>query len=311
MVALRKNVSLAPLTTFHIGGVARYYTEVSSAIEIAEVFEYAEKHDLSLYVLGGGSNVLFSDKGFPGIVMRIVDGGIQITHQKVTASAGVALFEVVQKTKDAELEGIARLAGIPGSFGGAVRGNAGAFGMEIGDVIVSVKALDRHTGMVREYRKEECQFGYRTSLFKKNPDLVILSAELKLLPSEKDMLEQVIKETIASREAKHPQDAQCAGSFFMNPVVQDEKLLQEFEKDTGAPSKNGKLPAGWLIDHVGLRGKKIGGAMVSMKHPNYLLNTGTATAEDMVTLASLIKTKVRDELGVRLQEEVQYVGFGA
>ncbi len=309
MFALRENISLAPFTTFRIGGVARYYAEVSSAIEIAEVFEYAEKHGLPLYVLGGGSNVLFSDKGFPGIVMRIVDGGIQVTHQKVTASAGVPLFDVVRKAQDAELEGIEKLAGIPGSFGGAVRGNAGAFGTEIGDVIVSVKALDRHTGMVREYRQAECEFSYRSSLFKKNPDLVILSAELKLLPSEGGMLARVIKETVAAREAKHPQDAQCAGSFFMNPVVKDKKLLEEFEKDNGVPAREGKLPAGWLIDHVGLRGKKIGGAMVSMKHPNYLLNTGTATAEDIVTLASLIKMRVRDELRVQLKEEVQYVGF--
>lgn len=309
MITLRENVCLAPFTTFKIGGNARYYIEVTGAIEIAEVFEYAEKHHLPLYVLGGGSNVLFSDQGFPGVVMHIIDGGIQVAGEKITAGAGVSLFDVVWKAKDAELEGIEKLAGIPGSFGGAVRGNAGAFGTEIGDLIVSVKALDRHTGMVREYRQSECEFSYRNSLFKKNADLVILSAELKLLSSEKGMIERVIKETVATREAKHPQDAKCAGSFFMNPLVKDEKLLKEFEKDNGEPSKNGRLPAGWLIDHVGLRGKKIGGAMVSMKHPNYLLNTGTATAEDIVTLASLVKMRVRDELRVQLREEVQYVGF--
>ncbi len=309
MIALQENIPLAPFTTFRIGGSARYYAEVSGAIEIAEILEYAEQHKLPLYVLGGGSNVLFSDKGFPGIVVHVVDGGLHVSGEKITAGAGVSLFDVVWKAKDAELEGIEKLAGIPGSFGGAVRGNAGAFGTEIGDVIVSVKTLDRHTGMVREYRQEECEFGYRTSLFKKNPQFVILSAEMKLLSGEKGMLERVIKETVAAREAKHPQDAKCAGSFFMNPEVKDEHLLQEFEKDTGMPSKGGKLPAGWLIDHVGLRGKRIGGAMVSERHPNYLLNTGTATAEDIVTLASLVKTKVRDELRIRLQEEVQYVGF--
>ncbi|MBP9698204.1 MAG: UDP-N-acetylmuramate dehydrogenase [Candidatus Moranbacteria bacterium] len=309
MIALQENIPLAPFTTFRIGGPARYYAEVSGAIEIAEILEYAEEHELPLYVLGGGSNVLFSEKGFPGIVVHVVDGGLHVSGEKITAGAGVSLFDVVWKAKDAELEGIEKLAGIPGSFGGAVRGNAGAFGTEIGDVIVSVKTLDRHTGMVREYRQTECEFGYRTSLFKKNPQFVILSAEMKLLSGEKGMLERVIKETVAAREAKHPQDAKCAGSFFMNPEVKDEHLLQEFEKDTGMPSKGGKLPAGWLIDHVGLRGKRIGGAMVSERHPNYLLNTGSATAEDIVTLASLVKTKVRDELRVRLQEEVQYVGF--
>jgi UDP-N-acetylmuramate dehydrogenase len=213
MVTLRENVPLAPLTTFRIGGMARYYAEVSVAIEIAEIFEYAEQHKLPLYVLGGGSNILFSDTGFPGIVVHLIDGGIHIAGERMTAGAGVSLFDVVWKAKDAELEGIEKLAGIPGSFGGAVRGNAGAFGTEIGDVIVSVKTLDRHTGMVREYRQEECQFGYRTSIFKKRPELVILSAEMKLLCGEKGMLERVIKETTAAREAKHPQDAKCAGSF--------------------------------------------------------------------------------------------------
>lgn len=310
MIALRENVSLAPLTTFKVGGKARYYCEAAGAIELSEAFDYAEKHHLKLYVLGGGSNVLFADEGFPGIVVRIIGGGITVSGERISAGAGMTLFDVVWAAKHAELQGIERLAGIPGSFGGAVRGNAGAFGTEIGQYIVSVKALERHSGMVREYTQAECQFSYRNSLFKQQPKLVILSAEMKLVPGgDKAELERIIKETVATREKKHPQDAKCAGSFFMNPVVTDEHLLKEFEKDTGTPSKDGKLPAGWLIDHVGLRGKKIGGAMVSEKHPNYLLNIGEATAKDIVTLASLIKTRVRDELGVRLQEEVQYVGF--
>lgn len=310
MFTLREHVPLAPLTTFKVGGEARYYAEASGALELSEAYDYAEKHKLPLYVLGGGSNVLFSDQGFPGIVVRIVDGGIRVDADRITAGAGVSLFSVVWAAKDAELAGIEKLAGIPGSFGGAVRGNAGAFGTEIGNLITAIKALDRHTGMVQEYHQSECQFSYRNSLFKKKPSLVILSAEMRLVSGEnKGELERIIKETVAAREARHPQDAKCAGSFFMNPMVKDENLLQEFEKDTGNKSKDGKLPAGWLIDHVGLRGKKIGGAQVSPHHPNYLLNTGTATAEDIVTLASLVKTKVRDELKVKLQEEVQYVGF--
>lgn len=306
---LRENVPLAPLTTFHVGGEARYYAVASGALELAEVFEYAEKNRLPFYVLGGGSNVLFSDKGFPGIIIHIGGGGVSVSGDKLTASAGVPLFEVVLAARDASLRGIEKLAGIPGSFGGAVRGNAGAFGTEIGDVVTSVKTLDRVSGMVAEYTREECQFRYRNSLFKEHPNLVVLSAEIKLVPDTEGGLARIIQDTMALRESKHPQDAKCAGSFFMNPLVRDEHLLTEFEKDTGKASKDGKLPAGWLIDHVGLRGKKVGGAQVSPFHPNYLLNTGAATALDVITLASLIKTKVRDELRVRLQEEVQYVGF--
>ncbi|MBP7060494.1 MAG: UDP-N-acetylmuramate dehydrogenase [Candidatus Moranbacteria bacterium] len=309
MITLRENVPLAPLTTFRVGGQARYYAEASGAIELSETFDYAEKHHLPLYVLGGGSNVLFSDQGFSGIVVRVVDGGIKVTGDRMSVGAGMSLLTVVTTAKDAALQGIEKLAGIPGSFGGAVRGNAGAFGTEIGDVVISVKALDRHTGMVHEYDRAACDFSYRKSIFKTNPTLVVLSAELKLTAGDQSLLERIMRETMATREAKHPQNAKCAGSFFMNPSVRDEHLLQEFEKDTGQASRNSKVPAGWLIDHVGLRGKRIGGAEVSQKHPNYLLNTGTATAADIVTLASLIKTRVRDELRVKLQEEVQYVGF--
>jgi len=307
----KQNVLLAPYTTFKIGGPAKFFADACSAIELAEAFEFAEDKKLPIYVLGGGSNVIFSDKGFPGLVVRILDGGIKINGKKILAGGGMSLLDVVRSAAAASLKGIENLAGIPGSFGGAIRGNAGAFGTEIGDVVSVVKVLERKTGLVKEYGKDECGFGYRMSIFKMNPDFVILSAELQLATGERESLERIITETMAKREAKHPQDAKCAGSFFMNPFITDERLLQEFEKDTGMPSKDGKLPAGWLIDHVGLRGKKIGGAMVSEKHPNYLLNTGNATAEDVMTLASLIKTRVRDQLRVKLQEEVQYVGFGS
>lgn len=309
MFALRENVPLAPLTTFKVGGKARYYSEASCAIELSEAFDYAEKHKIPLCIIGGGSNLLISDKGFPGMVIRIVHGGIRVSGERLEVGAGMRLFDVVLAAEGASLKGIEKLAGIPGSFGGAVRGNAGAFGTEIGEFVLSVKALDRHTGMVHEYTHDQCEFSYRTSIFKKNSSLVVLSAELRLSPGDMGELKKTRIETMATRESKHPQDAKCAGSFFMNPTVKDERLLQEFQKDTGNSSKDGKLPAGWLIDHVGLRGKRIGGAQVSPHHPNYLINTGDATAEDIVTLASLIKTKVRDELRIRLQEEVQFVGF--
>lgn len=309
MIALRENVSLSTLSTFRIGGPARYYIEASGALELAEALDYIEKQQLPFFVLGGGSNVLFSDKGFPGVVVHIVDGGIRIVHQKITVGAGILLFDVVRAAAEAGLAGMEKMAGIPGSFGGAVRGNAGAFGSEIGKLISSVKALDLHTGMVKEFKQADCAFAYRNSLFKQNPQLVVVSADIGLVPGERHELERIMKETVATREAKHPQNTKCAGSFFMNPTVNDKRLHEEFKKDTGNLSKDGKLPAGWLIDHVGLRGKKIGGAMVSTHHPNYLLNTGTATAKDIITLASLIKTRVRDELNVRLEEEVQFVGF--
>lgn len=309
MLHIRKNVLLAPFTTFHIGGKADYFVETSGALELAEAFEYAQTHHLLVRVLGGGSNVIFPDAGFRGLIVRILDGGTRISGQRVSCGAGIKLFDIVRETVAAGLAGIERLAGIPGSFGGAIRGNAGAFGTEIGDVIVSVKVFIQETGMIKEYKQADCRFAYRTSVFKDNPNLIILSAEMRFAEGDRVALEKIIQETIVKREAKHPQDAKCAGSFFINPVVKDEKLREEFEKDTGMRVRDETLPAGWLIDFVGLRGKKIGGAMISDQHPNYLVNTGTATAEDVMMLASLVKTRVRDELGIRLRAEVQFVGF--
>ncbi len=309
MFTLQRNVNLAPLSTFQIGGKASYFTRVTGALELASAIEYGEKNNIPIFIFSGGSNVLFSDKGFSGLVIQIIDGGIKIVQKRISCGAGVKLLDVVTMACENGLAGIEKIAGIPGSLGGAIRGNAGAFGTEIGNVVHSVKAYAKDTGMLKEYTRAMCEFGYRTSIFKKNSNLIIISAELILQNGEKEALQKIASDTIDLRESKHSQKAKCAGSFFMNPVVSDPHLFAEFEKDTGNISKDEKLPAGWLIDHVGLRGKQIGGAMVSKQHPNYLVNTGTATSEDVVMLASLIKTRVRDELGIRLREEVQYVGI--
>ncbi len=308
----RSNIPLSSHTTFGVGGPAKLYAEVSDASELSLGCERAVVDHLPVFVFSGGSNVLFSDRGFPGLVMRLTDGGFRILGDgRVSAGAGRPLDEVIRSCVEVGLTGMERLAGIPGSVGGAVRGNAGAFGIETADFVVSVKTFHRKSGMVKEYRKDACDFGYRTSRFKKNPDLIILSAEFRF-DGNGDMSESaaVIRETLRKRESGHPQSVRCAGSFFMNPVVSDERLREEFRRDTGKEPKDDRLPAGWLIDQVGLRGKTVGGAKVSEIHPNYIVNTGAATAEDILTLASVVKQKVRNGLGVQLQEEVQLIGFG-
>lgn len=309
MLTFQSEIALAPFTTFGIGGPAEYFVQVATLPELVEALEYAEKNQLPIFVFSGGSNLLIADKGIRGVVIRLDNKSARVHDQKVLADAGAELLTVVQLASEHGLAGMERLAGIPGSLGGAIRGNAGAFGMEIGQVIQRVKFYDREEEKIKEFSQSECQFAYRTSYFKTHPGCVILSAELLLKPGVKHELQTINVDTIATREAKHPQSARCAGSFFMNPLVKDQSLHDEFFRDTGTPSKDGKLPAGWLIDHVGLRGKKIGGAQVSPKHPNYLINTGLATAEDVIMLASIIKQRVRTELDVLLREEVQYVGF--
>ncbi|NTW45500.1 MAG: UDP-N-acetylmuramate dehydrogenase [Candidatus Moranbacteria bacterium] len=308
----RSNVPLAHYTTFRIGGPAKLYAEVSDASELSLGYERAAKDHLPVYVFSGGSNILFSDEGFPGLILRLTDGGFRILDAGlVSVGAGRKLNELVTECCKSGLSGLERLAGIPGSVGGAIRGNAGAFGADTGSVVASVKALDTRTGMVREYQREECVFGYRESLFKRHPELVVLSAEFRLgTGADPKALLWKAESVRREREEKHSQDAFSAGSFFMNPVVLDERLREEFRRDSGKEPKDERLPAGWIIDQVGLRGRIIGHAKVSEQHPNYIVNTGGATAAEVLTLVSIVKQKVRDELDIQLQAEVQLVGFG-
>lgn len=308
----KENESLAHYSTFRIGGPAKLFVEVATVADLVEAFERAEKEHLPIFVFSGGSNILFSDRGFPGVVARIGIGGLQVRPDgTVSVGAGEKLSDLVAACCAAGLSGIERLSGVPGSVGGAVRGNAGAFGAEFGNVVTRVKTFHRRTGEIREIDREECRFGYRTSGFKEDPDLVVLSAELALSSGhDSEELCGVADDIREKRENRHPQDIFSAGSFFMNPVVTDEDLREEFARDAGKPPKDERLPAGWLIDQVGLRGRTIGHAKISEIHPNYVLNTGGATAEEVLMLVSIVKQKVRDELNVQLREEVQLVGFG-
>lgn len=309
MLMIQRDIPLAQFSTFKIGGSADFFVSITTAAELIEALEYAATNELKTFVFSGGSNLLIADQGFRGLVIRIANASARVMHQDIYADAGTPLLDIVRLAESHGLAGMERLAGIPGSLCGAIRGNAGAFGMEMKNVVYSVKAYDRKEKRLREFSVGDCGFGYRQSYFKTHPELVILFAQLRLAVGNATELRRIADETIATREAKHPQSARCAGSFFMNPEVSDEGLRQEFTKDTGKTPKDAKLPAGWLIDHVGLRGKKVGGAEVSPKHPNYIVNTGTATAEDVIMLASLVKQRVRTELGVQLREEVQLVGF--
>ena len=309
MLSLERDVLLAPYSTFNIGGPADFFATVTTAAELIEALEYAADNSLKSFIFSGGSNLLIADRGFRGLVIRVASAAARISGRDIYADAGTPLGSVVQLAGAHGLAGIERLAGIPGSLGGAIRGNAGAFGAEMRDVVLSVKTYDRKARMLREFSAKQCAWGYRQSHFKSHPELVILSAQLRFEDGDSAELQRIAADTMAVREAKHPQAARCAGSFFMNPDVLDEALRDEFALDTGKTPKDSRLPAGWLIDHVGLRGRRIGGAEISPHHPNYIVNTGTATAEQVVMLASLVKQRVRTELGVQLKEEVQFVGF--
>ncbi len=306
---IREHVPLAPLTTFRIGGSARYFVEVRSKEEVRAALAWTQQKKVPFFVLAGGSNVLVSDSGFDGLIIKVAFEKVLIDGARVTAGAGTVLLDTIKAAADASLSGWENMAGIPGTIGGAVRGNAGAFGTEVKDVAVQVCALNVKDGRVQTFDRDACDFGYRHSFFKNHRQWVILFVTFALKKGDSVAIHRKIEQTIAEREKRHLQNVRAAGSFFMNPIVRRE-IQELFEKDRGVKSRGGRVPAGWLIEQVEMKGKQIGGALCSPQHPNYIVNaTGDATAEDVIMLASMIKMRVRDRMGVQLQEEVEMVGF--
>ena len=311
MITLQENIPLAPCTSFGIGGPARYLVEAGSADQLREALLLARQKGVDYYLLGGGTNLLISDSGFDGLVIRIKFDAVRWEGEEIEAEAGVDLTGLVHQCATWGLSGMEPLAGIPGLLGGAVRGNAGAYGGSIGELCGSVRALDSAMLEFVTLSRAECRFGYRDSRFKREPGLIVVSALLALAPAPVAEIRQRVAATLARRAARNLQCEQSVGSFFMNPVVADAALIERFESDQKARSRDGRIPAGWLIDQAGLRNLRVGAAMVSALHANYLVNTGGARAEEVLLLARAIKERVRAVTGVKLQEEVSCLGFPA
>ena len=302
---IRENVALAPLTTFGIGGSAKFFGEVSAESEISEALAWAKEHRETFRVLAGGSNVLIPDGGLDGLVIRIVEGSTSYIKDGplcVEADAGCNLLKLIRAASECGLGGWEKLAGIPGTIGGAVRGNAGAFGPEIKDFVTRVRALNSQSGEVKEFSNVECDFLYRHSFFKDHPEWIIVHVWLELRPADPQDSDRLSDETIAEREKRHLQNVRAAGSFFMNPSA-PANIVEMFESEKGMKAREGRVPAGWLIEKAGLKGHKVGDAIASVQHPNYIVNTGCATAHDVRNLAQVIKLEVSAQFGVELQEE--------
>ena len=308
MLNIKNQVPLAPLTTFKIGGLARYFVEVRSEEELREALAWAREKSVPFTLLAGGSNVLVSDEGFDGLVIHINSAMVPIALEDniFTANAGHNLLALIRESATQGVGGWEKLAGIPGTIGGAVRGNAGAFGSEIKDFVLSVRAIHSAMGEVREFQNGECDFSYRHSFFKKHPEWIITSAQFRLVPMDFVESSRLIEETIAERERRHLQNVCAAGSYFMNPIAPD-VVREQFEKEKGVMARDGRVPAGWLIEKADMKGVQVGGAQSSHQHPNYIINTGNATSADVLALAKQIKESVQVRFGISLVEEAVLV----
>lgn len=299
---IKENIPLAPLTTFQIGGAARCFVDVRTESDIREAIALVNEKKMRFVILAGGSNVLVPDKGLDALIIHIVGNLYGITNGIVDSWVGTNLFLLIKSMGTLGYGGWEKLAGIPGTVGGAVRGNAGAFGPEIKDFVIEVWALNAQSGEIRKFSNTECSFSYRHSFFKDNPDWIITRILFQLQKIGATESARVAEETIAEREKRHLQNVRAAGSFFMNPVA-PEHIVKMFEKEKGVKSREGRVPAGWLIEKAGMKGATVGGAIASLQHPNYIVNQGGATSKDVESLAQKVKIAVMSQFGVELHEE--------
>jgi UDP-N-acetylmuramate dehydrogenase len=288
---LKCDVILAPYTTFNIGGPAQYFYNATNPQYLIRAYDLAVKSDIRFFILGGGSNVLFADEGFAGLIIRDGTSEALIDGDTITAQSGVSYDRLVDIATEHSLTGLEFAAGIPGNVGGAVYGNAGAFGGSIADILVSAVVYDPISG-VKIVDADYFKFTYRHSHLKSKFEL-ILSVRLKLSYRGKSQIADKVNEHRRLRKAKHPdyKVQGCAGSVFKN--IKEPELL----------------PAGKLLEEAGVRGMSVGGAEIYHKHCNIIVNAGSATASDVKQLAKMMRQKVKDKFNIDLEYEILMINY--
>jgi UDP-N-acetylenolpyruvoylglucosamine reductase len=283
---IRRDEPLAKHTTLRVGGPAQVYVEPASEPDLAAVLAYSHEHNLPLFVLGRGSNLLVKDGGFRGVVVCLAHphfSRIEVAGERLNCGAGAKLKAVAVEARRSGLAGLEFLEGIPGSVGGALRMNAGAMGRAMLDVVESVRLMSLD-GKVQERPVRELSATYRSCQALRTH--IALAAVLGGQPGSREVIEQRMTEYSRKRWKSQPA-APSAGCIFKNPPA---------------------IPAGKLIDELGLKGTRVGGALVSAEHGNFIVNSGAATARDILDLIEIIRQRVRTERGIELETEVEIVG---
>jgi len=304
---LEKEISLKPFTTFKIGGPAKFFAVLKNFKDIEIAIDFIEKNKVDFFIIGGGSNLLIRDEGFDGIVLKpqfeyvnFFEDGI------VSVGCSKNMAELVFEACNLGYKGLEWAGGLPGTIGGAIVNNAGCFGSEIKDILLEVSAINLKTKEYKIFKNNECRFTYRDSFFKNNPNWLLIEAKLKLEPGfNKDELLEIMEEKIKYRKEKHPLEYPNAGSIFKNLLIKDlrEEIIEIAQRDNVI--KNGKIPAGYFIEKANLKGKQIGGAKVSERHANFIINLGNAKAVDVLNLIELVKEEVKNKFDINLELEIK------
>ena len=277
-------------TTTKVGGNVECFIEPSNVNEIRNIINFAKENGIPYYVIGHGSNLLVVDEGLEGIVIKIgsLFSNVEIEGTVIKANAGCAIPRLSQMAKNNSLSGLEFACGIPGTVGGAIRMNAGAYGGEMVNIVDKVGYLNEK-GEIVEISNDECGFSYRHSMFVEHPEYVILYAVLKMSEGNKEEIEAKMNENMESRKAKQPIEYPNFGSVFKRPTQEG-------------------VFVGKMVEELGLKGYQIGGAQVSTKHSGFIINAGEATCKDVIDLIEYVKNKVYEKYGVMLQEEVVILG---
>jgi len=283
---IQKNVLLRPYSTFKIGGVAQFFGLAKKQEDLIQGVKKALSEKWKFYILGGGSNVLLPSEGYNGLIIVNRTNELKIDETKVTVDSGYTFSLFIKNMLKENLGGLEKLFGIPGTIGGAIFQNAGAYGQEIGNFVEAVNVIDEQ-GEIRKLLAKDLKFGYRDSVFKKTK-YVILSVEFNLIPVDKDAIKDRLKEMTAQRTSDKPY-GKSAGSFFKNP--------------------SSLIKAGKLIDEAGLKGKRIGDALISPEHGNFIINVGNATSDDIIKLSGFIKEEIYKKNKIKLDEEIQILNY--
>lgn len=296
---------LSRYTRFGIGGPADLYAETVSPDAFVAALAAARADGIPTMVIGGGTNLIVSDLGFRGMVLRFRADGLRVEGNRVVAEAGAVLQDLVDFSISHGLKGLETLSGIPGSVGAAIYGNAGAYGHSLSERVQQVRFFDGKG--VRTFDNVQCQFLYRESIFKRHKEWVIFSTDLVLDPFDGAVLRETADGILKVRNEKFPVTMKCAGSIFKN------LLFRELPPEVAAqvpPSsvREGKVPAAWFLEQVGAKGMQRGDIHVAIYHANLIYNAGAGTAAELCELISELKARVRERFGIEIEEEVQYVG---
>ena len=307
MLKILDNYSLAKVTTLGIGGPAKKFTAVKVQTELTEAINFANENQMPYLVIGGGSNLLINDDGVDSLIIKNEVVGISHLGGVIRVKSGTVLQDLVDYTIKNGLSGLHKMTGIPGTVGGAIYGNAGAYGQTISEHLMEITAFDGQQIIILS--KSQCEFNYRDSCFKKN-QFVILEVVFQLEIADPKVLKQEAEEVLSKRLVKYPLGIKCPGSFFKNIVA--ENLPKEIlDKIPSEKIVYGKLPAGSLLEEVGAKGQSLDGIEIASYHANLFVNKGGGTAQAFYNLAKKYSQKVKEKFGITLEPEVQLINLPA